>query len=978
MTFKSNAKTINKNDDMNNSQETHKCNHIHCRNCGEYDSATEHKCYIQKQILEAPNNNIIYFDFEAQQETGEHEVNLACVSYGDNNSYDDADKEHMVEKEDRRSSSSPTLKFDSLEAFCKWLIKDKHISNNYNAIAHNGKGYDFQFILSYCVNNGIEPFTIYAGGKIMMMSIGRGKNKLRLIDSLNFLMMPLKKFPETFGLTELKKGYFPHFFNTKENEKYVGKMPAKKHYGYNQMNKNDREAFLKWYEIQESTTFNMEKDILEYCISDVDILKQGCEAFRKLFIENEGIDPFNQVTIASTCMKLYRAKYMEEKTIAILPEVRTPETHSRVSIEWLEWVKAKNNIQIQHATNGFEFKVPYWSFVPDVKGTQKARDGTLGKFERFNYKVDGYCEDNQTVYEFHGCYWHGCPSCYENRPRTLNKVSNKTMEELHRATQKRIENIRKQGYDVVEMWECQWKRMKNNSKEICGFLKENEINVIDRLNPRAAMFGGRTNATKLHWDGEGKGVRSTTPLGERSPASNVRKNKFAHYADITSLYPTVNYYDEYPACHPDIITTPEKKKIENREYFGLVKCKVLPPSNLYHPVLPAKLNGKLMFPLCFKCAVVGEKGECSHCDADRSLIGTWGTPELYRAMDLGYQVVSVFEVWHWKETSTSLFKSYVARFLKLKQEASGFPSWVENEADKHRYIRDYKEKQGVDLEYNKIKKNPGQRAMAKMCLNSLWGKFGQNPHKQQTKFIKNHEQLYKLLTNDKIDKLDLNMINENCIEATYMEKTDHIEDQTNSNIAIAIFTTCHARVRLHRGLRKLDRQVLYYDTDSIVYADGKESLELGDYLGDWTDELEGANITKFVAGGPKNYGYTLDNGKSKCKIKGFSLNYENSQVLNLPNMLSIITKGLGIDLENIGGAHLISGLPDEEKNIAERVKRNGRAVVWNNNQITRVKKHKQVVSKYMEKVYGFTYTKRRIIVEDDGTIDTLPFGYKIL
>ena len=73
------------------------------------------------------------------------------------------------------------------------------------------------------------------------------KLRIRFIDSLNFLQMPLKAFPKTFGLDELKKGYLPYYFNKTCNKHYVGKIPNKKHYGFNQMKSDERETFLKWY-----------------------------------------------------------------------------------------------------------------------------------------------------------------------------------------------------------------------------------------------------------------------------------------------------------------------------------------------------------------------------------------------------------------------------------------------------------------------------------------------------------------------------------------------------------------------------------------------------------------------------------------------------------------------------------------------------------------------------------------------------------
>ena len=41
------------------------------------------------------------------------------------------------------------------------------------------------------------------------------------------------------------------------------------------------------------------------------------------------------------------------------------------------------------------------------------------------------------------------------------------------------------------------------------------------------------------------------------------------------------------------------------------------------------------------------------------------------------------------------------------------------------------ERLGIDL--GKIEHNPGMRAIAKLCLNSLWGKFGQRNNMKQTK-----------------------------------------------------------------------------------------------------------------------------------------------------------------------------------------------------------------------------------------------------
>jgi hypothetical protein len=56
---------------------------------------------------------------------------------------------------------------------------------------------------------------------------------------------------------------------------------------------------------------------------------------------------------------------------------------------------------------------------------------------------------------------------------------------------------------------------------------------------------------------------------------------------------------------------------------GIIKCKVLSPRKLYHPVLPYKRTSKLMFPLCSACADTMNQGSCTHADEERCILVTW-------------------------------------------------------------------------------------------------------------------------------------------------------------------------------------------------------------------------------------------------------------------------------------------------------------------------------------------------------------------
>ena len=84
-------------------------------------------------------------------------------------------------------------------------------------------------------------------------------------------------------------------------------------------------------------------------------------------------------------------------------------------------------------------------------------------------------------------------------------------------------------------------------------------------------------------------------------------------------------------------------------YFGLIKCTVLPPCGLFHPVLPYRTQGKLMFPLCTACADTCNQASCSHSECERAIQGTWCSVELEKALEKGYHILQMHEVWHFPE-----------------------------------------------------------------------------------------------------------------------------------------------------------------------------------------------------------------------------------------------------------------------------------------------------------------------------------------
>jgi hypothetical protein len=342
-------------------------------------------------------------------------------------------------------------------------------------------------------------------------------------------------------------------------------------------------------------------------------------------------------------------------------------------------------------------------------------------------------------------------------------------------TKERSKQIINAGFNPIEMWECKWKKYQDYKTSI-----KNANNIVEPLNPRDSFYGGRTNACKLKV-----------------------QNKKLRYIDVCSLYPTVQYFDYYPVGHPKKIYKPEKY---DKNWYGLIKCKILPPRWLYHPVLPIKKE-KLIFTLCTKC--FDEKCyTCTHTDEERSLIGTWTTDEVSKALEKGYKIIEIYEVWHFKEKSVNLFKGYVKDFMKIKLETS---PWKDDFETVHDYIGAIKNCLGIDLDPSNIKPNPGKRAVATICLNSLWEKFGQRQNITQTEYVTNVKRWYQILLNDKLEISNTCFINENIVQVTYKYKDQYVVDNFSTNVYIAAFTTSNARLRFYDMLDKLGQAVAHYD-----------------------------------------------------------------------------------------------------------------------------------------------------------------------
>ena len=105
--------------------------------------------------------------------------------------------------------------------------------------------------------------------------------------------------------------------------------------------------------------------------------------------------------------------------------------YSKMQIQWLNYLQVSHPYIIQHAENDGEFR------IPDTR-----------------FSADGFCKETNTVYEFHGDFWHGNPKLFN--PDAINACTKTTYGELWQKTQEKKYKIQELGYNYVEIWEYDW------------------------------------------------------------------------------------------------------------------------------------------------------------------------------------------------------------------------------------------------------------------------------------------------------------------------------------------------------------------------------------------------------------------------------------------------------------------------------------------------------------------------------------------
>jgi len=360
------------------------------------------------------------------------------------------------------------------------------------------------------------------------------------------------------------------------------------------------------------------------------------------------------------------------------------------------------------------------------------------------------------------------------------------------------------------------------------------------------------------------------------------------------------------------------------QYFGFIQCTVESPNKLLHPVLPLKINGKLMFPLCQECAV-SQHLRCPH--GRKTLSGTWFTGEIQYAIECGYKIIHVDLIEHYPSKRKSPYYDFIRYCIDQKEQAER-----EN--------------------------NAPRRSIAKLCANSFWGKLATNNDGDSVIYIRSEKELYNLFADSTKKIKDVMDLGTSC-RVTFSTDDNFKATPKYTSLASACMVTSYARLVLLKHIHSLiPENVLYFDTDSVIFIHkpGDPFIQnIGEECGQMANELkEGSHITCFASSGPKSYAYIVQHAdgttSAACKIKGITLNEEALSTLGAQQLYNVFFSFIQANYQS--SFHQI-----EKLSLTQfRISVDRQSTVYSHNQI---------------KEFGNIYNKRFII----DNFETRPWGY---
>lgn len=871
------------------SGEKHICNTRVCFTCRvQYTNGGCHQCFVtgmdQRKLAKKDEKTalFIFFDTETAQlprvrPDGKHvdfhqpvmvHARVVCNKCWRGTEQESADND--IECAFCGRHNKLFSKEDPMGDFADFLVRDldaqfvdrRSHPRDILVMSHNGKRFDTQLLLSAVCERGYEVSNLVTNGlSVLQARIG---HRMKLIDSLAFLMLPLSQLPVAYSLP-LRKKVFPHRATARALlEGWDGRWPTLHDFYHERLTPKDQKALELWYADQDrSQPFNFWQVMESYIRDDVTVLMLAVMQFRHEYMDLIGTDPFTRNITLAGCV-------MEGLRVTELP-VGVPEDLKGLPVN-------------PYCGYDIKQKVSMRSRIWLLYMREKYFPRMLFEYPENGLVYDGYDRESSTIFEYDGCLFHGCEMCFKRGSKAEETSGSKVINFKERALRHKLKlkRLEATGKRLISIWDHDYDHFLKTDPSFAAHEKKVKDSVRAVLQApdtdiREALFGGRVEAIRLQAEaGRGRIL----------------------FKDLISLYPAMLVKREFAAGHPTFIY---KDFDYSLPYFGLVLCTVSPPKQALIGSLPYRHGGKLCFPLCRSCVEQENEKTCTHTQEQRQLRSLWTSFELKHAIEKGYSLDQIHVVLHVDKKMTGKsnpLARYTLRLLGRKIKNSGRGGRSDEQLQQ--FLFELKEMYDIELEPEEIVDNPSARQVAKLSLNCLWGKLGVRSDRTNTKIVNSFEELIDLLT-DQTVVIEDTMILGTKIRVTYKSKSQFIKTPSCSSLMNAVFTTAWGRLELKKYMDLLGERLCYCDSDSIIYilGEGEEDpIPTGDHLGDMASELskfgEGARIEEFYSGGSKCYCMRIVKADGSedfvVKMKGIRPNADTYKKLTFFTMRAAIRK----------------------------------------------------------------------------------------
>lgn len=335
-----------------------------------------------------------------------------------------------------------------------------------------------------------------------------------------------------------------------------------------------------------------------------------------------------------------------------------------------------------------------------------------------------------------------------------------------------------------------------------------------------------------------------------------------------------------------------KDILKQKDFFGIVCASLDPPKNMYHPVL----------------VVFDDKLGKSIASCNPIVEGYFTSVEFIAALQNGYTLKQMhrYDKYNkkpslWRDIVLDLF---LEKMINSKNAPTGEKAKKLIEDYEDLFGEDFAEKIEKSITEGKWGKNPAKKQTAKIMMNSAWGKHAQRPIMPEVAILNCEDQVDEIMNffeNCATKNYEFHsgtFLNEKSIMYKYsMSGKDTKPDLHGGYLPAALFVPAYGRLQLWEQLNMLGKRVLMNDTDSIVYIYDPEleNIPEGGLIGQWEvedEDRDNGGIREFVGLGPKTYGFKCDNGYSKVKAKGLSLNLATEQLINFETFKDTAQKNL--------------------------------------------------------------------------------------